>query len=191
MTDFSFTTVLSQWDFSHGEIRVAFPGESQLRQSCYSTYGACWMFECFHNPLNSDMDYGIFKVRTDVIARGCTRGCTNTVGESALKVDPGRKIPSCTGQSNLRRRRVCPMLYQLSYILNFLCFSLIIMAFSADRVFGIDDWRLCLMKLCCTWLISWIHSDLRLSGCECQSRVLLHAVNPFTAMHTCTVYFTE
>ena len=85
MTDFSFTTVLSQWDFSHGEIRVAFPGESQLRQSCYSTYGACWMFECFHNPLNSDMDYGIFNVRTDVNVCNCTQGCLDTVREPALE----------------------------------------------------------------------------------------------------------
>ena len=28
-------------------------------------------------------------------------GYTGTVRESALKVDPGRKIPSCTGESNL------------------------------------------------------------------------------------------
>ena len=24
---------------------------------------ACWLFLCFHNPLNSDMDYRIFNVR--------------------------------------------------------------------------------------------------------------------------------
>ena len=30
---FHFTTVLSHWGSSHGENRVAFPGESQLRQS--------------------------------------------------------------------------------------------------------------------------------------------------------------
>ena len=47
-----FTTVLSPW-----EIWVASAGESQLRQSCYPTYDACWMFKCFHNPPNSDMDY--------------------------------------------------------------------------------------------------------------------------------------
>ena len=39
------------------------------------------------------MDYGIFDVRTDVNACDCTRGCADTVRESAMKVDPGRKIP--------------------------------------------------------------------------------------------------
>ena len=40
-------------------------------------------------------------------------GCTDTVRESALKVDPGRKIPCRTGVSSLRQRRAGPMLYQL------------------------------------------------------------------------------
>ena len=35
------------------------------------------------------MDYRISDVRTDVNARDCTRGCTDTVRESALKVDHG------------------------------------------------------------------------------------------------------
>ena len=62
------------------------------------------------------MDYGIFNVRTDVNACDCARERTDTVKESALKVDPGRKIPCRTKESNLRRRRAGPMLYQLSYI---------------------------------------------------------------------------
>ena len=43
-------------------------------------------------------------------------GVRTQVRESALKVDPGRKIPCRTGESNLRQRRDGPMLYQLSYI---------------------------------------------------------------------------
>ena len=35
---------------------------------------------------------GIFNVRTDVSACGCTWGCTDTVRESALKVDTGSKM---------------------------------------------------------------------------------------------------
>ena len=62
------------------------------------------------------MVYGIFNVHTDVNAYDCTRGCTDAVRESALKVDCWRKIPSRTGESNLRRQRAGPMLYQLSYI---------------------------------------------------------------------------
>ena len=62
------------------------------------------------------MDYGIFNVRTYVNACDCTRGCVDTVRESAVKVDSGRKIPCRTGESNLRQHRAGPMLYQLSYI---------------------------------------------------------------------------
>ena len=62
------------------------------------------------------MDHGIFNVRTDVNACDCARGCTDTVRESALIFNSGRKIPCRTGESNLRRRRAGPMLYQLSYI---------------------------------------------------------------------------
>ena len=62
------------------------------------------------------MDYGIFNVRTDVNACHCTRGCTDTVKESALKVHCGRKIPCRTGESNQPWQRTGPMLYQLSYI---------------------------------------------------------------------------
>ena len=63
------------------------------------------------------MDYGIFNVRTDVNACDCTQECADTVRESALKVDSGRKKNPCrTGESNLRRQRADPTLYQLSYI---------------------------------------------------------------------------
>ena len=62
------------------------------------------------------MDYRIFNVRKDVNAYNCTQGRTDTVRESALKVGSGRKIPCCTGESNLCERHDGPMLYQLSYI---------------------------------------------------------------------------
>ena len=35
-------------------------------ESRYPTYGACWVFQRFHNPPNSDMDYRIFNVHADV-----------------------------------------------------------------------------------------------------------------------------
>ena len=79
-------------------------------------YDACWVFYCFHNPPNSDMDYEIFNVRIDVNACDCTQGCMDTVREPALKVDSGRKIPCCTRESNLHRQHASLMLYQLSYI---------------------------------------------------------------------------
>ena len=99
------------------EIRAAFPGECQLRQSRApqtTVHAGC--FKYFHNPPNSDIDYGIFNVRTVVNTFDCTRGHTDTVRESALKVDSGRKIPCRSGESNLRQRRAGPMLYHLSYV---------------------------------------------------------------------------
>ena len=92
-------------------VRVAFPqGKPAATESRYPTYGACWMFKCFHNPPNSDMDYRFFIVRGDVNACDFSRGSTDTERETALKVDSGRKIPCRTGESNLRRRRDSPML---------------------------------------------------------------------------------
>ena len=88
------------------------PREIQLGQSraTQPTVHAS-VFQCFHNPPNSDMDYRILNVRTDVNACDCTRGCPDTERESALKVDSRRKVPCGTVESNLRRRRARPMLY--------------------------------------------------------------------------------
>ena len=91
-------------------------GKPAATESRYPTYGACRVFQCFHNPPNSDMYYGIFNVRTDVNACDCTLGCTDTVRESALKVDSGRERSCPTGKSNLPQRRAGPTLYQPSYI---------------------------------------------------------------------------
>ena len=69
--------------------------KSQLRQSRATKPIAHAVFnflkQCFHNPPNSDMDNGIFNVHTDVNACDCTRGCTDTIRESALKVDSRKK----------------------------------------------------------------------------------------------------
>ena len=40
---------------------------------------------------------GIFNVSTDANACDCTRGCTDAVGESALKIDAGRKSLAAPG----------------------------------------------------------------------------------------------
>ena len=61
------------------------------------------------------MDYGIFDVRTDVNAGNCLRGCTDTIRETALKVD-SRTIPCRTGESSRLQQRASPTLYQLGYI---------------------------------------------------------------------------
>ena len=58
------------------------------------------------------MDYGIFNVHADVNECDCTQGCTDTVRESALKVESGRKI-SLAPPGN--RTCVDSMLYPLPY----------------------------------------------------------------------------
>ena len=90
-------------------------------ESRYPNCNACWVFQCFHNSPNSNMDYAIFNVCTNVNARDCTWGCADTVRESALKVDSERKFPCRNGESNLRQRRAGPTLCQLSYIPTLIC----------------------------------------------------------------------
>ena len=69
-----FTTVLCQWDFSMGNSGCLPRGKPTATQSRYLTYGTYRVFSCFHNPPNSDTDYGIINVRTDVNACDRTRG---------------------------------------------------------------------------------------------------------------------
>ena len=49
-------------------------GKAAATESRYPTQGACWAFQRFHNPPNTDTDYGIFNVRKDVNACDCTTG---------------------------------------------------------------------------------------------------------------------
>ena len=92
---FFFTTVFFQWNFSHGKFGFPSPGESQLRQCCATqprVHTWCFSVSVIHRP-NSDMDYGNFNVPSDENACDCARGCTDTVRESALKVDWGGGDP--------------------------------------------------------------------------------------------------
>ena len=98
-----FSTVLSHFGLHPWEFRLPFPGKASCdRVELPNLRCMLDVFLCFHNLPNSDMDYGIFNVRTDVNACDRTRGCTDTVRESAMKVVSGRKIPCCTGEWNLR-----------------------------------------------------------------------------------------
>ena len=54
------------------------PWKPAATESHYPTYGSCRVFTSFHNPPNSDMDYRIFHVRTDVKKCYCAVGCTDT-----------------------------------------------------------------------------------------------------------------
>ena len=113
---FIFTTVFCPGEFLPWECRVPFPGERQLRQSRATQPSVNAEYLCFRNSPNSDMDYRIFNVHKHVNACDCTRGCTDTVRESVLKVDSGRKILRRNGESNLCQRRSGSTLYRLNNI---------------------------------------------------------------------------
>ena len=76
-----FIIVLSQWDFSRGKFGLLSSGKAS----------------CNRVALPSLIDYRIFNVCTDFNACNCTRECTDTVKESALKLDSGRKSPAASG----------------------------------------------------------------------------------------------
>ena len=85
------------------EIQVSFPGESQLLQSRATqpkVHAGCFSVSIIHRTL--DMDYGVFNERTDVDACDCARECTDTLRESALKVDSGRKKILATPENRSR-----------------------------------------------------------------------------------------
>ena len=111
--------------FLSWEIRVAFPGETQLRQSRTTQRAVhagfvvvvclfVFSISIIHRTLTwATGSLTCAQMLTHATAHG---GCTDTVRVSALKVDSERKFPCCTGESNLRRQRAGSMIYQLSYI---------------------------------------------------------------------------
>ena len=79
---FNFYNCVAPMGFLPWEIQVAFSlGKPAATESRYPTFGACWVLQSFHNPPNSEMDYRVLNVRTDVDAGDCTRGCADTVKE--------------------------------------------------------------------------------------------------------------
>ena len=107
-----YNCIVPMW-FLLWEIRVAFPGESQLRQSRATqptSLAGCFSVSIIHRTLT--WTTGSFMYAQIFNISDCTHGCADTVRESALKVDCGRKIPCRTGESNLRQRHDGPMLYQ-------------------------------------------------------------------------------
>ena len=75
------------------EIRVAFPGESKLRESRATqptVYAGCFRISIIHRTLH-DVDYRIFNVRTDVNTCDCIREWTDTVRSLHWKLTLGEK----------------------------------------------------------------------------------------------------
>ena len=95
-----FKQLSSHWDFSHGKFGLLSLGKGSCDRVAPPNL-PCILVVFFHIPPNSDINYRIFNVCTDVNACNCTRGCRDTVRESALRVNSWRKIPCCTRDSNL------------------------------------------------------------------------------------------
>ena len=98
-------------------IRVAFLGESQLRQSRATqptVHAGCFCVSIIHRTLTwTSRSLTCAQMLMHATAHG---GVRTHVRESALKVDSGRKISCRNGESNLRQRRAGSMFYQLNYI---------------------------------------------------------------------------
>ena len=72
-TFFFFTTVLSQWDFSYGIFELLSPGKASCDRVMLPNL-RCMLGVLAFLP-NSDMDYRIFNISTDVYSCDCIRGC--------------------------------------------------------------------------------------------------------------------
>ena len=62
------------------------------------------------------MNYRIFNVRKDVNASDCTRECTDTVKESALKCDPGRETSVKFETKLIVKMSVVPLCSHLQFL---------------------------------------------------------------------------
>ena len=105
-----FTTVLSQWDFSHGKFGLLSPG-GQCHATQPTVHAGCFSVSIAHRALTRTT--GSLTCE-QILMHATAHGSVRT--PYALKVDSGRKIPCRIEESNLRQRCASPMLYQLSYI---------------------------------------------------------------------------
>ena len=93
-----------------------FPGEASCDRVALPNLGSMlvvFIVSIIHGTLSwTTRSLTCSQMLMHAIANG---GCTDTVRESALKVDSGRKIPCRTGESNLPQPRAGSTLCQLSY----------------------------------------------------------------------------
>ena len=101
------------------KIRVAFPGESQLRQSRAiqpTAHAGCFSVSLIHRILTRTTGT-LTCAHNYVNARDCTRGVYGHRKRVCTESWPwGKKIPCRTEESNLRQLRAGPTTFQLSYI---------------------------------------------------------------------------
>ena len=110
---FSFYNCIVPVGFLLWAIRVAFPGDSQLRQSRAtqpSVHAGCFSVSVIHRTLT--WTTRSLRCAQTLMHSGAHRTRTGTVRVSVLKVNSGRKIPCRTRESNLRQRHDGPILYR-------------------------------------------------------------------------------
>ena len=137
----------------------------------YPFLSVCVVFSCVQTMVWLPV-FGIFNMLTDVDACDCTRGCTDTLRESTLEVDSGRKIPCCTRDLNLGQ--YCTwlfsqrMLYQLSYpcpnILLVICQSWLCCRASACEATWRSLFRLLAQNITWDVLIGWSYMTVTLQA---------------------------
>ena len=88
-------------------------GKPAGTESRCPTYCACWVFLCFFNPSNWDMDYGIFNGHTDLM-HATAQGGVRTPQESLhWKLTPGEK------GMTVRHSTSCAKSYPIKHRTNF------------------------------------------------------------------------
>ena len=108
-----FTTVLSQWDFSHEKFRLLSHGRATCDHATQPmVHAGCFSVSTIHASLTWTTGS---LMCAQMLCIQLYAGCSDTVRESALEVDSRRKIPCCITKSNLRQLCAGAMLYQLSY----------------------------------------------------------------------------
>ena len=110
-------TLFYIWGFLPWEIRVAFPRESQLWQSCATQptmHGGCFSVSIIHQSLA--WTTGSLTCAQMLMHAIAHKGVKTSWESLHWKLTLGEKIPCRTGKLKLCQWHASPMLYQLSYI---------------------------------------------------------------------------
>ena len=85
------------------DICVTLPGKAQqLQEQRYPFLSVCAVFSCIRQWY--DCQCSVFLTSAQMLMHATSHeGCTDTVRQSALEVDSGRKIPCLTWDTNVRQ----------------------------------------------------------------------------------------
>ena len=92
-----FTTVVSNWNFSHGKFGLLSPRKASYDTVLLGKPRCSLALVRFHNLSISDMDYRIIDVHIDVNACDGTQWCADTIRQFAPKLTQGEKSLAAPG----------------------------------------------------------------------------------------------